>query len=129
MTRQPAKLVVSDDQAADVSPYGDRFSAGATIFPHVLFFVEPQPATSLGLGAGRRAVQSTRSSTQKKPWKQLPNMKGVVKTQFVRPVLLGESILPYRVLPAREAVLPLEHNELLDGEHPHLDLYPGLNAM
>jgi SAM-dependent methyltransferase len=126
MTRQTAKLTVSDDEAADSSPYGDRFSAGATIFPHFLFFVQPQPASSLGLGAGRRAIRSVRSSNEKQPWKSLPDMQGVVETEFVRPVLLGENLLPYRLLPAREAVLPLEGSELLDGEHPHLDFYPGL---
>jgi hypothetical protein len=126
ITRQPAKLVVSDDDAAAGSPYGDRFSEGATITPRFLYFVRPQPASPLGLGAGRRAVQSERSSTEKEPWKTLPDMKGVVETEFVRPVLLGESVLPYRVLPAREAVLPLEGNELLSAEHPHLELYPDL---
>jgi SAM-dependent methyltransferase len=124
LTRQPAILAVSDDEASDASPYGDRFSEGATITPRFLFFVQPQPDNPLGLGAGRRAVQSARSSTEKKPWKTLPDMKGVVETEFVRPVLLGESVLPYRVLQAREAVLPLEGSELLNAEHPHLDLYP-----
>ncbi|HEY1821800.1 MAG TPA: hypothetical protein VGG83_17905 [Trebonia sp.] len=51
-----------------------------------------------------------------------------METEFVRPVLLGENVLPYRVLPAREAVLPLEGSDLLDGENPRLDLYPGLAA-
>jgi len=127
LSRQPAKLVVSDNEAADLSPYGARFSAGATIFPHVLFFVAPQPPGPLGVGAGRRAVQSARSSTEKPPWKKLPDMKAVIEAQFVRPVLLGESILPYRVLPAREAVLPLEGDLLLDSDHSHLGLYPGLD--
>jgi SAM-dependent methyltransferase len=126
MTRQSATLAVSDDDAGDASPYGSRFSAGATIFPHVLFFVQPQPANQLGLGAGRRAVQSARSSNEKPPWKNLPDMKGVVETEFVRPVLLGENVIPYRILPARDAVLPVEGKQLLDGEHPHLDLYSGL---
>ncbi len=126
ITRQPAKLVISDDDATGGSPYGDRFSEGATITPRFLYFIEPQPANSLGLGSGRRAVQSARSSNEKAPWKTLPAMKGVVEAEFVRPVLLGESILPYRVLPAREAVLPLEGNELLSVDHPHLELYPDL---
>jgi SAM-dependent methyltransferase len=125
MTRQSAKLVVSENEV-DVSPYRKRFSAGATIFPHFLFFVEPQPASPLGLGAGRRAVQSARSSNEKQPWRSLPDMQGVVETEFVRPVLLGENVVPYRVLPAREAVLPLEGGRLLDGDDPHLDLYSGL---
>jgi hypothetical protein len=92
----------------------------------MLFFVDPQPAGPLGVGAGRRAVRSASSSYEKKPWKELPRHSGVVETEFVRPVLLGENVLPYRVLPARSAVLPLEGNDLLDGENPHLDLYPGL---
>jgi SAM-dependent methyltransferase len=123
--KQQAKLVVSDDESLSASPYGTRFGEGATVVPRVLFFVRPQPASPLGLGAGRRAVQSMRSSTEKTPWKDLPDMEGVVETEFVRPVLLGENILPYRVLPAREAVLPLEGSEILDADHPHLDLYPG----
>ncbi len=38
----------------------------------------------------------------------------------------ARSVLPYRVLPARRAVLPPEGETLLDGAHPHLDRYPGL---
>jgi hypothetical protein len=41
-----------------------RFAEGATITPRVLYFIEPQPASPLGVGAGRRAVQSTRTSTE-----------------------------------------------------------------
>jgi hypothetical protein len=94
----------------------------------MLFFVEPQSAGPLGVGAGRRAVRSATSSYEKKPWKDLPRHSGVVETEFVRPVLLGENGLPYRVLPVREAVLPLEGSDLLDGESPRLDMYPGLAA-
>lgn len=126
LTRRPARLVVHRVDEEGPSPYGARFSEGATIVPRVLFLVHPQPANPLGYGAGRRAVQSARSSTEKPPWKNLPNETGVVEAEFVRPVLVGECVLPYRILPAREAVLPLEGNELLDGEHPRLDLYPGL---
>ena len=126
--REDATLSISDDDAEDVSPYGGRFSNGANIFPRMLFFVEPQPAGPLGVGAGRRAVRSASSSYEKKPWKDLPRHSGVVETEFVRPVLLGENVLPYRVLPAREAVLPLEGSDLLDGENPRLDMYPGLAA-
>jgi hypothetical protein len=122
----PARLVVSDDDALDTSPYRSRFSQGATIVPRVLFFIRPQPASPLGLGAGRRAVRSARSSTEKKPWKDLADLMGVVETEFVRPVLLGENVLPYRVLPPREAILPLENNNILDSGNPHLDYYPGL---
>lgn len=128
VTREPARLSVSDDDAEDLSPYGDRFSQGANVVPRVLFLVEPQPVNPLGLGAGRRQVQSVRSSYEKPPWKDVAGMKGVVEAEFVRSLLLSESVLPYRLLPFREAVLPLEGNVLLDSDHPHLDLYPGLAA-
>ena len=109
--QSPAKLVISDDESLAASPYETRFSEGATIVPRVLFFVRSQPSSPLGFGAGRRGVQSQRSSTEKPPWKNLSDMSGVVETEFVRPVLLGESVVPYRVLPLREAVLPLEGNK------------------
>jgi len=125
-TRQQANLSVSDDESLAASPYDANFAEGATITPRMVYFVQPQPASPLGVGAGRRAVQSERRSAENDPWKKLPDMKGVVETQFVRPVLLGENVLPYRILPPREAVLPLEDNQLLDSNNPNLDLYPGL---
>ncbi|QYC44288.1 putative type I restriction enzymeP M protein [Nonomuraea coxensis DSM 45129] len=126
LTRMPAALTISSTEAEGPSPYAGRFSNGATIFPRVLFFVRPQPASPLGFGAGRRAVQSMRSSTEKAPWKDLADIIGVVESEFIRPTMLGETVLPYRVLPARESVLPIDGNDLLDSENPKLDLYPGL---
>ncbi|MFE3182814.1 N-6 DNA methylase [Streptomyces violascens] len=109
------------------SPYRPRFINGATIYPKYLFFVEPQNSNLLGLGGGRVSVRSERNNLEKVPWKNLPDMEGVVEKEFIRPVLLGESILPYRVLAPKKAVLPIEGSDtLLDGEHPHLDRYPDL---
>ncbi|MFC3981721.1 N-6 DNA methylase [Streptosporangium jomthongense] len=126
LTRHPSTLIIGAQGTDGPSPYGARFANGATIFPKVLFFVRPQPASPLGFGAGRRAVQSQRSSTEKIPWKNLPDTSGVIESEFVRPVLLGESIVPYRVLPAREAVLPIEGDRLIGSDDSRLDLYPGL---
>lgn len=126
LTREQARLVVSDDDAGNLSPYGECFSQGANVVPRVLFLIEPQPMNPLGLGAGRRQVQSARSSYEKPPWKDVPGMRGVVEAEFVRALLLSENVLPYRLLQHREAVLPLEGSVLLDIDHPHLDFYPGL---
>ncbi|MGH3855829.1 MAG: N-6 DNA methylase [Pseudonocardiaceae bacterium] len=125
VTRYDCDLTVHDDDTQE-SPYEPRFSQGATIVPRVLFMVEVQQPGPLGLAAGRQRVRSARSSTEKMPWKELPALDGVIETEFIRPVLLGESILPFRVLTPKYAVLPLETTELLDGEHSHLDRYPGL---
>lgn len=109
------------------SPYRTRFWQGATIVPRVLFFVQQQEAGPLGLGGGRVRVRSQRSSTEKPPWKDLSALEGVVEAQFVRPVLLGENVLPYRLLAPRKAVLPIEGTTtLLYGEHDHLERYPDL---
>ncbi|MFJ9926285.1 N-6 DNA methylase [Streptomyces misionensis] len=126
VTREAAELrYVGEDLIS--SPYRTRFWQGATIVPRVLFFVEQQDAGPLGLGGGRVRVRSERSSTEKKPWKDLPDLEGVVEAQFVRPVLLGESVLPYRLLTPRKAVLPIEgSNTLLHGGHDHIDRYADL---
>ncbi|RCG32875.1 SAM-dependent DNA methyltransferase [Sphaerisporangium album] len=122
---EAADLVVHDANMLE-SPYKLRFFQGATLVPRVLFFVERRPTGPLGLPYGRRAVRSVRGSKEKSPWKELPSLEGVVESEFVRPVLLGESVLPYRLLTPREAILPLEKNQLLDGQHPRIDLYPDL---
>ncbi|WP_445284508.1 N-6 DNA methylase [Streptomyces sp. DSM 118148] len=109
------------------SPYRNRFMNGATIFPKVFFFVEEQAASALGLGGGRVSVRSHRSTLEKKPWKNLPDLEGTVEKQFVRPVLLGEHVVPYRIVGADRAVLPIEgKNTVMDGEHDHIDRYPDL---
>jgi len=125
VTRHDFDLSVHDEDVNE-SQYEPRFTQGATIVPRALFMVEIQQSGPLGLAAGRQNVRSARSSTEKMPWKELPSLEGVVETEFIRPALLGESILPFRVLTPKYAVLPLETAELLDGEHPHLDRYPGL---
>ncbi|MFD9925303.1 N-6 DNA methylase [[Kitasatospora] papulosa] len=125
LTRSAANLSVANEGLVE-SPYRTRFTQGAAITPRVLFFVEQQQSGPLGLGGGRVRVRSSRSSNEKKPWKELPSLEGIVEAEFVRPILLGESTLPYRVLQPQRAVLPLEGNIILDGEHPHLDRYPDL---
>jgi len=122
-----AKASLADDSDGDpVSDYATRFAAGATIVPRVLFVVDAGSTGPLGLGGGRRAVRSSTSSYEKQPWKELGRLEGVVEAEFVRPVLLGENIVPFRVLNAREAVLPIIGNSLAESADPRLDYYPGL---
>lgn len=113
-----------DDQK---SPYAARFAQGANLVPRVLFRVEPAKASALGVPAGRAAVQSKRSVSEKKPWKELPNLQGTVETQFLWPVALGEQIIPFHMREADQFVIPLtQKGELLHGDHPRIDGYPGL---
>lgn len=107
------------------SPYHKRFSQGASVVPRVLFVVDEKPVGPLGAGAGRIAVKSRRSATEKKPWKTLPALEGSVDRQFVRTMHVGDTILSYRPLPPRHVVIPCDGRQLLDSSE-RLALYPGL---
>lgn len=109
------------------SPYSTRFAQGANLVPRVLFRVEETGPTALGLPAGRSSVKSKRSVSEKAPWKSLPDMVGTVETEFIWPTILGEHVVPFRVLDADKFVVPLTRKgEVLTGDHPKLDAYPGL---
>jgi SAM-dependent methyltransferase len=109
-----------------VSPYAARFSQGATVVPRVLFVVEDDRSSPFGAGAGRRAVRSARSSQEKPPWKNLPDLTGVVERQFVHSLYVGDTVLPFRIRTPAMAVVPWDGKRLLDGTYEGLDLYPGL---
>ena len=110
------------------SPYRDRFSQGAVCVPRVLFTVNEEPAGPLGVRQGHCAVKSRRSAYEKKPWKDLDDLSGVVESEFVRPLLLGETVLPYRLRPPQLAVVPWSGKKLLHGGTEGIGLYPGLSA-
>ena len=95
----------------DVSPRGHP---GAT---HVLCFVERRTMGRLGADPSAPPVASRRTNQEKIPWKNLPGIENRVEAAFLRPVLLGESILPYRIFRPFEAVIPVsEKGEVLDAE-------------
>ena len=117
--------ITSEDD--EKSPYHKRFSQGANLVPRLMFRVQEEKGTALGVSSGRIAVRSKRSVTEKKPWKGLPDLTGAVESEFVRPTLTGEQILPFRVLPAEQFVVPItSRGDILSGEHPNIDAYPGL---
>lgn len=128
VARPLLRSATSDGRATTPTPsaYAARFTNGATLFPRLLVMVQEQQAGPLGAGAGRRAVRSHRSPNEKKPWKALPDLNGSVERQFIRPVHLGDTILPFRDLPARLGVIPWDGHRLLHGGDERLDLYPGL---
>jgi hypothetical protein len=62
-------------------------------------------------------VASRRTNQEKVPWRNLPGIENRVEAEFLRPVLLGESILPYRIFQPFEAVMPVSlKGEVLDSE-------------
>jgi SAM-dependent methyltransferase len=109
------------------SPYAARFSQGANLVPRLLFRVERGKASGLGVTGGQAAVQSKRSVGEKKPWKQLSTLTGTVETEFLWPTILGEQIVPFRMRPPEQFVIPLTQKGIvLGGDSPRIDAYPGL---
>ncbi|WP_206934262.1 N-6 DNA methylase [Roseococcus thiosulfatophilus] len=95
---------------AGASPYRARFKNGATIFPRRFFFVERVAAGRLGSNRAAPMVQGREGKQDKRPWKDLAPPRGRVEAAFLHPVVLGETLAPFRLLPSAEetlAVLPV----------------------
>jgi SAM-dependent methyltransferase len=115
---------VTGEEPASV--YKERFRQGAILVPRMLIMINDAPTSPLGVPQGRRAVVSRKTSLDKKPWKDLPPMEGVVESILLRPAVLGESIAPFRTLRIPEAVIPYDGTRLLSGDDERIDRYPGL---
>lgn len=97
----------STAQRSGGSGYRDRFRQGAILVPRAFVLVERQTSGRLGVNPAAPLVASRRSSQEKKPWKDVEGISGNVETDYLRPVLLGESILPFRLLQSFEGVIPI----------------------
>ncbi|HVH75253.1 MAG TPA: N-6 DNA methylase [Stellaceae bacterium] len=99
------------------STYRRVFRDGATLFPRMLVLVDRKTAGRLGANPSAPLVASRRTAQEKPPWKTLPGIENPVEADFLRPVLLGESILPYRVFRPFEGVVPVAGSgRVLDAE-------------
>ena len=96
------------------SPYRARFKQGATIVPRRFFFVEREIESRLGGNPLAPRVRGKTGSLDKQPWATVAPPHGPVESAFVRPVLMGESIAPFRVLSVPICVVPFHDGALLD---------------
>ncbi len=111
------------------SPYRDLFRDGATLYPRKLCLVERQQGSAiLGTDTSRPLVGSWLSRQEKKPWKDAPAISASVEREFIRPVLLGESILPWRIFQVFEGVIPVDPADfaMLDAQRAANRGYTGL---
>jgi len=129
---KPGTLVATNSVVNSVtgeessSIYKDRFRQGAILVPRMLILVVPAPPTPLGVPAGRVSVRSRKTTLDKAPWKDLDPHEGVVESIFQRPAYLGESVAPFRVLGAADAIIPYDGTLLMRGSDERIDRYPGL---
>jgi predicted RNA methylase len=99
------------------SAYRKAFRQGATLVPRMLCLVERKSLGRLGGDPTAPYVASRRNNQEKEPWKSLPGVEHRVEAEFLHPVLLGESILPYRVWRPFEGVVPVtKEGAVLDAE-------------
>ena len=90
------------------SDYRKAFRQGAILVPRMLCLVERKSLGRLGADPLKPLVASRRTSLEKAPWKSLDGIEASVESDYLRPVLLGESILPYRVFAKFEGVIPTD---------------------
>jgi len=101
----PAAQINAADRKSD---FGRMFRQGATLVPRMLCLVERKSQGRLGSTSSRPLVVSRRGAQDKRPWRDLPGVEHAVEAEFLRPVYLGESILPFRVFKAFEGVVPMD---------------------
>ncbi|MEP6786545.1 MAG: N-6 DNA methylase, partial [Sphingomonadales bacterium] len=105
------------DTGVSASPYREKFRQGATLVPRRLVIVERLASKGrLGDNALAPRVKGRTSSQDKAPWKFIDPLEGPVEAEYLRPVYLGESIAPYRVLGHVTGVIPWDpaKNEVMD---------------
>lgn len=107
-----------------ISPYRQTTFNGATIFPGVLFFYGEQPASALGMAAGRVKVKSARTNQEKKPWKDIPDVEFVVPKKYLHSVHKGVTLIPFGTFEPLKAVLPVANSEVIDVENMDSVLEP-----
>ncbi len=96
------------------SPYRARFKQGATVVPRRFFLVERDMAGRLGANRTSPRVRGRTGPLDKMPWLEVPAPSGAIEARFLKPLLLGESLAPYRILNTTLAVIPVEDSIVLD---------------
>ncbi|MGE0668786.1 MAG: N-6 DNA methylase [Sphingomonadales bacterium] len=110
------------------SPYRRRFRQGATFNPRRFFLVEH--ATSGRLQSRRDAprVRGRVGNLDNAPWTTVEPPEGPVERIFLRPVALGESIAPFRILGLATGVVPVQSGKVLDSSSADAHGHRGLGA-
>ncbi len=95
----------------------------------MLCLVERKNLGRLGGDPTAPFVASRRNNQEKQPWKSLAGVEHRVEAEFLQPVLLGESILPYRVWRPFEGVVPVTaEGTILNAEAAANRGYAGLHG-
>ena len=113
------------------SHYRNRFRQGAILVPRRLVLVRKESSTGrLPANPHAPLVVGRTGSQDKAPWRNIDPPRGTVEADFLRPVLLGESIAPFRVLTPPLGVIPwdAESEDLLNAGRAERRAYSHLAA-
>jgi hypothetical protein len=99
-----------------ISIYANRFKQGATIVPRRLAIVTLVEQSRFGSDPGSPLVEGRVGTQDKVPWRNLQPLVGQIERRFVRPLILGESIAPFRPLAPLNAIIPCVSRHLLDAD-------------
>lgn len=96
------------------SPYRQRFRQGASLSPRRFFLVEYAVAGRLQSRRDAPRVRGRVGTLDKQPWTNVAPPEGPIERPFLRRVVLGESIAPFRALELATGVIPMENGLVLD---------------
>ena len=106
------EISLTDTSTRSASPYGERARQGASIRPRCLMLVEVEEATA-SIAADLVKVTPRRGSLDKEPWRSLDLRKLhdlPIEREYIWPIHLGETIVPYALLRPLQAVLPMRRS-------------------
>lgn len=110
------------------SPYRMRFRQGASLSPRRFFLAEPVSSGRLQSRRNAPRMRGRVGNLDKKPWNSVEPPEGPIEVDFIRRVVLGEGIVPYRVLRLVDGVIPMENGAILDAGAAEARGHRGLAA-
>jgi hypothetical protein len=115
------------------SQYYENFTQGATIVPHLVWFVDPVIHERLSIDPTKPSLKSSEEAIKgaKEPYKDV-RLSGEVESRFLFQIATGSELAPFCTTKLQIAVLPIEPNggtyHLVDSSEASRKGYSGLRA-
>jgi len=109
LERQEFAKVLKAVERGQRSPYYEKFTQGATIVPHSVWFVEPVVHPKLGIDPTKPRLKTSQRAIEKAK-KQYADVsiEGEVESKFLYQVATGSELAPFCTATLQIAVLPVE---------------------
>jgi hypothetical protein len=105
-----AKVLKAIDKG-ERSQYYEKFTQGATIVPHSVWFVDPVIHERLTIDPTRPSVKSSEEAIKdaKEPYKDV-RLEGEIESEFLFQIATGSELAPFCTTKLQIAILPIEPN-------------------